>query len=288
MPAGIFNVVQGSGKAVGQTLCRHPKVAKVTFTGSTATGRAIMAAAAESGVKPVTLELGGKSPQIVFADVPDLERTAATIARAITGNAGQVCVAGSRLIAHERIAEALTDRIAKAFRTLNPGATWHESTTLSPMISEAHANRVDEIVRRTVNAGAEVFIGGARASAPQDGAYYLPTILGRVTSEMPAVQEEVFGPVLTLQTFSDEEEGLSLADHPIYGLSAGVHTKDIAQAMRAIRRLEAGTVWVNRYGRSTDFVLPTGGYKRSGLGKDLGRAAYEANLRYKTALIDFD
>jgi aldehyde dehydrogenase (NAD+) len=288
LPAGIFNIVQGSGSVAGQALCRHPKVAKITFTGSTATGRAIMTAAAECGVKPVTLELGGKSPQIVFADIPDLDRTAGMIARGITANAGQVCVAGSRLIAHERIAEPLVDRIAKAFRALKPGATWLEDTSLSPLISESHAQRVDDIVRRTVDAGAEVLVGGGRAPAPQDGSYYLPTIQSRMTPEMPAVREEIFGPVLTLQTFTEEEEGLSLADHPVYGLSAGVHTNDLGQALRALRRLEAGTVWINRYGRSLDFVLPTGGYKHSGLGKDLGRAAYEANLRFKTALIDFE
>ena len=288
MPPNIFNVVQGRGPTVGQALCRHPKVAKITFTGSTASGQSVMAAAIEAGVKPVTLELGGKSPQIVFADAPDVKRTAATIARGISGNAGQVCVAGSRLIAHERVADNLVNEIAEIFNALIPGPTWTEIATLSPLISEKHMERVDSIVQRTVRSGAEIQMGGARAPAPQDGAYYLPTILSRVTGEMAAIREEIFGPVLTVQTFKDEEEALSLADHPVYGLAAAVHTADITKALRAVRKLEAGTVWVNRYGRSSDFVLPTGGYKRSGIGKDLGRAAYEANLRMKTVLIDLD
>jgi aldehyde dehydrogenase (NAD+) len=130
-------------------------------------------------------------------------------------------------------------------------------------------------------------IGGRRVAAIQDGAFYEPTILTRVNSAMEAVREEVFGPVLTAQAFDDEDEGLSLASHPVYGLAAGVHTADIGKAMRAVRAIKAGTVWVNRYGRSFDFILPTGGYNSSGVGKDLGRQAVEANLRFKSALIDF-
>ncbi|MFO1059953.1 MAG: aldehyde dehydrogenase family protein [Dongiaceae bacterium] len=281
LPDGILNIVQGRGATVGEALCRHPGVAKITFTGSTATGRAIMVAAAESGIKPVTLELGGKSPQIVFARVPDLERTAGAIVRGITANAGQVCVAGSRLIVHESIADDLVERIARAFRALRPGATWDAEATMPPLISDAHAGKVDDIVRRSLAAGADAIVGGRRPETPRDGAYYLPTILGRVTPQSAAVREEIFGPVLTLQTFADEEEALALANDSAYGLAAGVHTTDFAQALRALRRLEAGTVWINRYGRSLDFVLPTGGYKQSGIGKDLGLAAYEANLRFK-------
>jgi aldehyde dehydrogenase (NAD+) len=287
MPPGIFNVVQGTGRTTGDLLCRHPRVAKVTFTGSNRTGAAIMAACAESGVKPVTLELGGKCPQLVFDDIADLDRLAQTLARGITSNAGQVCVAGSRLVVQRRIAEPLIDRIAGLFSALRPGPTWKSDATLSPIVSHAQAARIDAIVAGSLRAGACIVTGGGLADVRYGGAYYQPTLLAGVTGESQAVREEVFGPVLTVQTFDDEEEGLALADHPTYGLAAGVHTADLGRALRVVRRIEAGTVWVNRYGRTADFVLPTGGYKHSGIGKDLGREAFEANLRFKSVLVDF-
>ncbi|NMF96970.1 aldehyde dehydrogenase family protein [Aromatoleum toluolicum] len=286
MPPGIFNIVQGDGR-VGDALCRHPRVSKVTFTGSTRTGAAIMAACAESGTKPVTLELGGKSPQLVFADIADADKVARRVAQAIATNAGQVCVAGSRLIVQRTIADELIERIAGAFAELVPGPTWEPSTTLSPIISEREMKRIDGIVRTTVDQGGRILTGGRSVAENGGGAYYQPTILADVDMGMAAVRDEIFGPVLTVQTFDDEAEAMQLAAHPSYGLAAGVHTADINRALRLARGLEAGTVWINRYGRSWDFALPTGGYKRSGIGKDLGRYAYEANLRTKTVLIDF-
>jgi aldehyde dehydrogenase (NAD+) len=287
MPAGVFNIVQGTGAVTGDALCRHPGVGKISFTGSTRTGAAIMAASAESGVKPLTLELGGKSPQLVFADAPDLDKVARSIAGSIFGNAGQVCVAGSRLIVQRGVEAELIDRIVRLSRDLRPGPTWSSQTSFSPIISTPQLDRIDGMVRRTLDQGADAVIGGRRVAAIQDGAFYEPTILTRVSSDMEAVREEVFGPVLTAQAFDDEDEGLSLASHPVYGLAAGVHTADIGKAMRAVRAIKAGTVWVNRYGRSFDFIIPTGGYNSSGVGKDLGRQAVEANLRFKSALIDF-
>ncbi|HEY2020163.1 aldehyde dehydrogenase family protein [Paraburkholderia sp.] len=286
IPAGIFNVVQGDGATTGDALVRHPGVAKVTFTGSTRAGAAIMAACAGSGTKPVTLELGGKSPQLVFADAPRLDEVARRIAGAIAGNAGQVCVAGSRLLVERTIAEELLERIEHAFAALRAGATWASGTTLPPIISDAQAARIEAIVARSVAEGAVIRCGGRRADAPVPGAFYLPTILSDVSRDTEAVRAEVFGPVLTVQTFDTEEEALALAAHPEYGLAAGVHTADIGRALRLVRALEAGTVWVNRYGRSDDFMIPTGGYKRSGIGKDLGRQGYEAHLRFKSVLID--
>ncbi len=286
VPPGIFNVIQGDGRVTGDALCRHPRVAKVTFTGSTRTGAAIMAACANHGTKPVTLELGGKSPQIVFADAADLDRTAATVARAITGNAGQVCVAGSRLIVEERAANQIIDRIAAAFAALRPGATWQDETTLSPIISQPQCARIEGIVDHARSTGATLVTGGERAETNSGGAFYRPTLLTGVTADSAIVTEEVFGPVLTVQTFREEEEALALAAHPAYGLAAGVHTADLGRALRFVRGVEAGTVWVNRYGRSNDFMMPTGGYKQSGIGKDLGRQAFEANLRTKSVLID--
>ncbi|WP_245838171.1 aldehyde dehydrogenase family protein [Niveispirillum lacus] len=287
LPAGIFNIVQGDGRSVGDGLCRHPQVAKVTFTGSTRTGAAIMTACAETGPKPVTLELGGKSPQLVFDDCPDLDKTAAIVARAITLNAGQVCVAGSRLIVQETVAEQVMALITARFRALNPAPTWDPSSTLSPIINHPQLDRIDGIVRRTVASGATLVTGGGRAAGPQDGSYFQPTILAGLDTATEAIREEIFGPVLTVQSFHDEEEALTLANDTQFGLAAGVHTGDVARALRAVRGLEAGTVWVNRYGRSNDFMLPTGGFKRSGIGKDLGREAYLANLKVKTALVEF-
>ena len=287
MPPGIFNVIQGDGRTTGDALVRHPRISKVTFTGSTRTGSAIMAACAESGTKPVTLELGGKSPQLVFADAPDLDRVAKMVAGAITGNAGQVCVAGSRLIVQRGVADQLVEGIAAAFKALRPGHTWSGDTTLSPIISRKDALRIDGVVRRAVEAGASVAAGGGLAAVEGEGGYYQPTILTGVETGMEAVRDEIFGPVMTVQVFDDDDEALALGDHPAYGLAAGVHTADIGRALRCARELEAGTVWINRYGRSDDYVLPTGGFKRSGMGKDLGRQSYEANLRYKTVLVDF-
>lgn len=287
VPAGILNVVQGSGRVTGDALTRHPGIGKLTFTGSTRTGIAVMQAAAASGPKPVTLELGGKSPQLVFADVPDRDAVARTVFGAFTGNAGQVCVAGSRLIAHRSVADELVERMAGLAKALRPGPTWDGATSFSPIISTSQADRIDGLVRGALKAGAEAVIGGRRLAAIQDGAFYEPTILRNVPLGTAVLDEEVFGPVLTVQTFEDEEEALALADHPAYGLAAGVHTADLGRAMRAVRQLKAGTVWVNRYGRTADFVIPTGGYKGSGIGKDLGRQAVEANLRHKSALVAF-
>jgi aldehyde dehydrogenase (NAD+) len=285
LPAGIFNVVQGDGRLTGDALCRHPRISKVTFTGSTATGSSIMAACATHGPKPVTLELGGKSPQLVFADIPDLRKTARSVAMAITGNAGQVCVSGSRLIIERSILEPFVECLQGHFRELHPGPTWSALTSLPPIISGQQVERIDSIVQRSRQAGAEVLEGGGRIDG-LGGAYYQPTLLGVANSGNPAVLEEIFGPVLTIQTFDDEQQALQLAEHPSYGLAAGVHTADLNRALRLIRGLEVGTVWVNRYGRSDDHILPTGGYKGSGIGKDLGSEAFEANLRHKSVLID--
>ena len=286
IPPGILNVIQGDGPTTGDALCRHPKIGKVTFTGSTATGSAIMQACAQSGPKAATLELGGKSPQLVFADAVDLDRTIRTVAASITANAGQVCVAGSRLLVERALLEPVIERIGRLFDALRPGRTWESGTTLAPIVSARQLERIDEIVTRARAAGAECLSGGGVYDAIEGGHYYRPTLLAVNDASNPAVREEIFGPVLSIQAFDDEDEAFALAEHETYGLAAGVHTADLGRALRAVRRIEAGTVWINRYGRSDDYILPTGGYKRSGIGKDLGREAYLANLRYKSVLID--
>jgi aldehyde dehydrogenase (NAD+) len=284
IPAGLVNVVLGDGPVTGTALTGHPDIAKISFTGSTRAGQAIMANVAGTGMKPMTLELGGKSPQLVFADA-DLDLAADCIARSITFNAGQACVAGTRVLADAAIADALAEALVRRMQ-VTPGVTWDERTEYAPIISETQTARIERIVGAAVAQGAEVLTGGDRFDFP--GTFYRPTLLAGVGVGSPAVLEEIFGPVLTLQTFASEEEAIELAAHPIYGLCAGIFTRDLSRALRVMRRIEAGTIWINRYGRSRDHILPTGGYKSSGIGKDLGRDAYHANRRTKSVLIDIE
>lgn len=283
LPKGLINIVQGDGLTTGTALTGHPGIGKVSFTGSTRAGAQISANVAQTGLKPVTLELGGKSPQIVFADA-DFDKTVELVVRGIMPNAGQFCVSGSRLLVEDSMAARLIEAVKARMAQIQPGPTWEAETTYSPVISEQQCARIDSIVKDSVAEGAEVLCGGERLDRP--GTYYAPTILGNVTQSSRAVQEEIFGPVLTVQSFSSEEEALELADHPTYGLCSGLHTQDLSRAVRMARGIQAGTVWVNRYGRSRDHILPTGGYKSSGIGKDLGREAYYGAMRSKTVLID--
>ncbi|WP_404401904.1 aldehyde dehydrogenase family protein [Pelagibacterium halotolerans] len=282
IPAGLVNIVLGDGPTTGAAITGHPDVAKISFTGSTRAGSAIMENIARTGTKPMTLELGGKSPQIVFADA-DIPRAAAAIATSILANAGQACVAGSRLIVAREIADQLTSAIIAQMQSVRAGYTWDETSTYSPIISAPQMERIAGIVTAARTAGAECLFGGEPIA--HEGYFYSPTLLSGVDETSPAVREEIFGPVLTVQCFDDEAEAIALADHPTYGLAAGVFTRDLSRALRVTRTLQAGTIWVNRYGRSRDHILPTGGYKQSGMGKDLGRDAYLANRKTKSVLI---
>jgi aldehyde dehydrogenase (NAD+) len=282
LPAGLINIVLGDGPVTGNAITGHPDIAKVSFTGSTGAGAAIMANIARTGVKPMTLELGGKSPQLVFADA-DLDKAAAAIAQSMLSNAGQACVAGSRLIVEESVAAPLAEAIVTRMKAAKAGPTWDETSDYSPIISKRQLNRIHGIVEAAVATGGECLFGGTPMDAP--GYFYQPTLMAVRDCSSPAITEEIFGPVLTMQTFADEEEALALADHPTYGLAAGLFTRDLSRALRLTRRLQAGTIWVNRYSRSRDHILPTGGYKRSGIGKDLGREAYHANRKSKSVLI---
>jgi aldehyde dehydrogenase (NAD+) len=283
VPAGLINIILGDGATTGKAITGHPDIGKISFTGSTGAGVAIMENVARSGIKPMTLELGGKSPQLVFADA-DIALTAEAVARGILSNAGQACVAGSRLIVAEAIAEPLIQAITAHMAAIRPGPTWDEATQYSPIISERQIRRIDSIIKASIDAGAECLAGGKMLD--REGYFYAPTLLGSIGPSSPAITEEIFGPVLTVQTFIEEEEALALGDHPTYGLAAGVFTRDLSRAVRVTQKLQAGTIWVNRYGRSRDHILPTGGYKSSGIGKDLGREAYLANRKSKSVLID--
>jgi len=291
VPTGVINVVQGRGVSAGAALVRHPLIRKVSFTGSSATGAAIMADVAHHGMKPVTLELGGKSPQLVYDDAGDLVVLAERIVRGFTSNAGQACVSGSRLIVQRGIAERLVDAVVTLVSQKTPqflpGLTWRAASRYAPLINKTQAEKVHGLVQDALAHGAQARCGADFFADGPGGHFYQPTVLTNVQDDMCAVREEIFGPVLTVQVFDDEEEGLALADHTVYGLAACVHTQNIALALRAARRLAAGTVWINRYGRTGDFIIPTGGFKGSGIGKDLGRQAFEANLQTKSVLIDF-
>lgn len=287
LPAGVLNIVQGSGAVTGSALVTHPLVRKVSFTGSTVTGARIMSDAAQHGMKPVTLELGGKSPQLVFDDAGDIEELAQRIMRGFTANGGQACVAGTRLIVQRGIAQPLLDTLVTLCRQPRPGFTWQDDSRYAPLIDERQGRKVASVIAAAKAEGAEVLVGGDRFADTADGWFWQPTLLSGVTPDNPAVQQEIFGPVLTVQVFDDEEEGLRLAAHETYGLCAGVHTLNLPRAMRAMRAIESGTVWINRYGRSGDFIIPTGGFLGSGIGKDLGRQAFQACQRQKSVLIDF-
>ena len=283
IPAGLINIVLGDGPTTGSAITGHPSIDKVSFTGSTRAGGAIMENIARTGIKPMTLELGGKSPQVVFADA-DLDLAVECLAKGILPNAGQFCVAGSRIIVEKSISDALAEKLRLKFAAQSPASTWEEPAGFSPIISEGQLNRIDSIVQASLKAGAELVCGGARFDRP--GSYYQPTLVTGVSEANPAVTEEIFGPVATFQVFETEEEAISLASHPTYGLCAGLYSRDLSRTLRTIGKLQAGTVWVNRYGRSADHIMPTGGWKASGLGKDLGREAFLANRRSKSVLID--
>ncbi|WP_341485701.1 aldehyde dehydrogenase family protein [Thioclava sp. GXIMD4215] len=283
IPAGLVNVVLGDGPTTGNAITGHPGIDKVSFTGSTRAGAAIMENIARHGIKPMTLELGGKSPMLVFADA-DLDKAAECLAKGILPNAGQFCVAGSRILVAASVADELSSKLMAEFGRQVPDVTHAGAAGFSPIISARQMGRIDSIVQAARAKGGEILCGGA--AFDREGSFYQPTLIAGVDETNPAVTEEIFGPVATFQTFDSEEDAMALAAHDTYGLCAGLFTQDLSRALRLSGRLEAGTVWVNRYGRSRDHILPTGGWKASGLGKDLGREAYRANRRTKSVLID--
>lgn len=286
IPPGVINVVQGRGSVVGPLLTCHPDVDYVTFTGSTAVGGRIMADVGRTGLRPVSLELGGKSPVLVFADAADLDVVADHVTWGITRNAGQLCYAGSRLVVERRIADDLVARIAERMGRLQRGPTWQAGVEMPPVISPTQAARIDNLVRQTCSEGAHCAAGGELIE-DGGGLYYAPTILTNVTETMTGYREEIFGPVLAVQTFESEAEGLARAGHPVYGLTASIFTSDVSRALRGAKALKAGSVWVNRWGRTADMMTsPFGGYGGSGFGKEAGRQGIENFTRQKSVWID--
>ena len=270
LPDGVFNVVQGLGAEAGAALAAHPDVARVAFTGSAATGRAV-AAAAGAQLTPVSLELGGKSPLLVFADA-DLE-LAVSHAVGQYDNAGQVCLAGTRLAIERPVAEEFTARFIERAAALNQGDPREETTDIGPNITRAHLGRVDGFVRRAIDEGARLLLGGA-VNPVLRGLYYQPTLLDGAEPGSEILTEEVFGPVLTIQSFSSEDEAVALANSTRYGLAATLFTGDQARAERVSARLRAGTVWVNCF-FVRDLRAPFGGAGQSGIGREGGTWSFD-------------
>jgi acyl-CoA reductase-like NAD-dependent aldehyde dehydrogenase len=270
IPPGVFNVVQGTGETVGQALVAHPEVDAITFTGSNATGRAIQAGAAPR-VKRVSLELGGKSPSIIFPDA-DLEAASAAAMAGVWGASGQVCTCGTRVLVHESVHDQVVETIVEQSRGLRIGGGFDPDVEMGPVVSAAQLERIQRYVRIGQDEGAELALGGARHG--DRGYFHEPTVFTGVRNDMTIAQEEIFGPVMSVLSFASEEEAYRIANDVEYGLAAGVWTNDLARAHRASRALRVGTVWVNTYQMVYPSV-PYGGVKQSGHGRNLGEASLD-------------
>jgi acyl-CoA reductase-like NAD-dependent aldehyde dehydrogenase len=288
LPAGVLNVVTGLGTEAGAALPAHPGIRKMSFTGSPATGTAVMEACARNLI-PLQLELGGKSPQIVLPDA-DLTKAVPAIVKSIILNSGQVCAAGSRVLVHSSLHERLVAALADAFRAVRVGR-WDEQVDMGPLINARQQTRVLDYLRIGREEGAEVVVGGGELSGERydRGFFVEPTIFDRVTPQMRIAQEEIFGPVLSVLTYDDEDEAVALANGTRYGLTATVWTRDIGRAVRLARRVQAGQIAINTLGDGgpTGAIgAPFGGYKHSGFGRSMGPDYVEDWTQVKAVIID--
>lgn len=285
LPDGVFNVVHGFGDETGAALTSHPGVDKLSFTGEDATGELVMSAAA-ANITPVTLELGGKSPFLVFPDA-DLESTAEIVARSIFYNTGQSCNAASRVLVHEDVHDEFVEAFLTEARTYEPGDPLAPGTVIGPLASQEQYEKVTNYVEVGIEEGASLVQGGDRPSGESfaSGWFFEPTVFVDATNDMRIAQEEIFGPVQTIISFESYEEAITLANDVEYGLAAGVATNDLSLAHRVANDVEAGNVWVNKYG-STPTGGSFGGFKRSGIGRECGVDALEHYTQRKTVNID--
>ena len=266
IPSGVLNVLPGPGEVVGQAIGRHHDIDAVAFTGSTEVGRKFLSWSAESNLKRITLELGGKSPQLVMADAPDLDAIEEDIANAIFWNMGENCSAGSRLIVHRSLRDELIDRLADRVRgTWIVGDPLDPATRIGPLITRSHMERVLSFIEIGRSERARVVLGGRQVLQERGGYFVEPTIFTEATNDMRIAQEEIFGPVLTTIDFETEEEAITIANGTPYGLAASLYTTDVNRAHRVAMALKAGTVSINGYSEG-DLTTPFGGYKASGFG----------------------
>ncbi len=285
VPPGVFQVLPGFGGTAGAALAAHMDVDCIAFTGSTATGKAVMQAAAASNLKRVSLECGGKSPNIIMADYEDLGRAARASAYAIFFNQGEMCSAGSRLLVQESIREPMLEQIAAIAREMAPGDPLDPATTLGAMVDEMQTRRVLDYIEAGRQDGARLALGGSRVRAGTGGCYIEPTVFDGVTARMRIAREEIFGPVLSTLSFRDLAQALEIANDVSYGLAAAIWTRDLKVAHRAARALRAGVVYVNCYD-ADDITVPFGGYKQSGFGRDKSLHAFDKYTELKTTWID--
>jgi 4-(gamma-glutamylamino)butanal dehydrogenase len=267
LPAGVLNIVPGFGAEAGKALALHNDVDMIAFTGSGAVGKLLMQYSGQSNLKRVSLELGGKSPHIIFNDCPDLKRAATEAAWGIFYNSGQVCTAGSRLLVQAGIADEFFDRLIAVARRIVAGDPLEPATTSGAMVSEEQMQTALRYIETAKQEGGALVLGGSRTRVDSGGFYVEPTVFDRVTPENTIAREEVFGPVLAVTRFKEPNDAIRIANDTSYGLAAGLWTKDITLAHRAAREIRAGLVWINGWD-SCDITMPFGGFKQSGFGRD--------------------
>jgi 4-guanidinobutyraldehyde dehydrogenase/NAD-dependent aldehyde dehydrogenase len=285
LPEGVLNVVPGFGYTAGEALALHMDVDCIAFTGSTRVGKMMLEYAGRSNMKRVWLECGGKAPNIVMADVADLERAAQAAAYGIFFNQGEMCSAASRLVVHEQVAEALLEKIIEVSRTMVPGDPLDPKTRVGAIVDQVQLNTVLGFIASGRKEGAELRVGGNRVREESGGYFVEPTVFDKVTMQMKIAREEIFGPVLSAITFRETEEAVKIANDVSYGLTAAIWSRDISTAHRVARRLRAGTVYVNCYD-ADDITVPFGGFKQSGNGRDKSLHAMDKYTELKTTWID--
>lgn len=285
LPEGVFNVVQGDADT-GRALTGHPEIAKISFTGEVETGKAVTADSASSNLKQVTMELGGKSPLIIFADA-DLAQAVSAALMANFYSSGQICTNGTRVFVESSVRQAFEARLLERMGKIRAGDPMNPETNLGPLVSQAHRDQVMSHIDRARADGLRLLIGGetlSPASAP-DGAFVAPTVFADCPDDHPIVRQEIFGPVMVLQSFDSEQEVIQRANDTRYGLAAGVFSRDLARAHRVIHQLQAGICWINTYNLSP-VEMPVGGYKQSGLGRENGLAALEHYTQRKSVYVE--